>query len=640
MATAIEQNKLSALWLRYRSVIISLFVSLYCLPLSFFAIPGAIIEASWKKALNYCVDKGFTFGTDFIFTYGPLGYLSSRHGQYVGHLAFIAFDAFLLSGFFWFTYKYIADKKWWWLIMLPAMIFLRGSNYSQVLFIIFILFTAINFINNFSSYFELLHCSFAGILLFFIKLNYGLISLMIIAVIAACLLFKNRKTTLIFIASSLLFFCILAFSVHLNIVGYTRYGYLLIKGFDESMSLPVNTTQFPFLWALLLMAIFAGIAAIFLWQLHKRKAISFNGLAGIAVLGMACYLFYRNAFTRADYWHWCDLFAVFPLFITGSLVVCGFGNSLIARGIAISALVVAAYGNACRADETGLSSIPDEDITKFIDGFSLKNYFTGVFEDYEEDAPLYGVFPPDKANLIGHATVDVFPYDIQLLYYNKFNYLPRPVPQSYTVYDKVLDSLNAAHFYNTSRPEFVLMQNIGIDDRYPFWDESVTKAALHLNYQYADFLGSDNDSVSLFSLLFLKAKPGVSARPEFKVIKEIMAGMEEVIPITFPENEAIYMTADINYDASGKMKRLVFQPPYLAMTLFFSDGSRKQYRAIRPLLAGPVLINKSVVNSIELKNFMTGALQKNRNITGISFNPVTPGFDQKIRITFLKFSNY
>ncbi len=76
------------------------------------------------------------------------------------------------------------------------------------------------------------------------------------------------------------------------------------------------------------------------------------------------------------------------------------------------------------------------------------------------------------------------------------------------------------------------------------------------------------------------------------------------------------------------------------MTLFFSDGSRMQYRAIRPLLAAPVLINKAVTNSIELKNFMTGTLQQNRNITGISFNPITPGFEQKISLTFLKFSNY
>ncbi len=40
---------------------------------------GTDSDSSWSAVLNYAHQKGWQFGTDIVYTYGPLGYLTSHH---------------------------------------------------------------------------------------------------------------------------------------------------------------------------------------------------------------------------------------------------------------------------------------------------------------------------------------------------------------------------------------------------------------------------------------------------------------------------------------------------------------------------------------------------------------------------------
>ena len=147
------------------------------------------MDSSWKRALNMALKNGLVFGRDFIFTYGPLGFLNTRNNQYLPDILLFLGDVFLFSGFYHFTYKYISGKKGWFFIVLAALILLRGSSYVQNLYIIFVVFAILCVISRSRNYFELAYCAASGILLFFIKINYGFIAVFFLVILGILLLF-------------------------------------------------------------------------------------------------------------------------------------------------------------------------------------------------------------------------------------------------------------------------------------------------------------------------------------------------------------------------------------------------------------------------------------------------------------------
>ncbi|MDR2058321.1 MAG: hypothetical protein LBP83_08620, partial [Dysgonamonadaceae bacterium] len=55
----------------------------------------------------------------------------------------------------------------------------------------------------------------------------------------------------------------------------------------------------------------------------------------------------------------------------------------------------------------------------------------------------YPALPSEFLQQAANKRVDVFPYDIALLYAYDLNWSPRPVFQSYSAYTPVLDQINA-----------------------------------------------------------------------------------------------------------------------------------------------------------------------------------------------------
>lgn len=59
----------------------TIFLLFFCVIYFSLSLPagyaGFNIDASWHESLVMAIDNGFVFGRDFIFNYGPLGYLNT-----------------------------------------------------------------------------------------------------------------------------------------------------------------------------------------------------------------------------------------------------------------------------------------------------------------------------------------------------------------------------------------------------------------------------------------------------------------------------------------------------------------------------------------------------------------------------------
>ena len=396
---------------------------------------------------------------------------------------------------------------------------------------------------------------------------------------------------------------------------------MLYRHYDEAVyyNLPV--------WnPVLLSAIFLTILLFELIIRHciiclKQKMLTLGKIAMITILIMASFLFFRNGFTRADGIHYAEFFAISPFLIIAILFITASDNNKQSKIIAIVAIVISSYNLI-------LPQVVKQSINLRL--LTPVAYFTDVFQEqrlYKSNMLLN----ENENKLLGNSTIDILPDRIALLDNSNLNYAPRPVPQSYTVYTKDLDSINATYFYKQLRPEYVLIKAGHFDNRYDFWNESLTKASLHLNYTCKDNQMQD--------YLLLSSKNN-STYPQFEVQNTRVINLTDTVYINNPDSIVCYMTAKINYTFWGEVYRMLYSAPKLNIIFFLEDGTSQEYQVVCPMLNIPSLISKSITTNNDMKNFFSGCVKKCKNIKAFTLHPRSAGFAIKYTLTFLKFSNY
>ena len=97
---------------KYSDIALSVLLAIYIIPTHLFYFQNYALEGSWKRAINLAVKNHIVFGTQFIFTFGPLGFLSTRNHEYLGNFFIVLGDLFLVTGFYYFLRKYVSRAFW------------------------------------------------------------------------------------------------------------------------------------------------------------------------------------------------------------------------------------------------------------------------------------------------------------------------------------------------------------------------------------------------------------------------------------------------------------------------------------------------------------------------------------------------
>lgn len=623
---------------RNRISILSFIIAIYSFPLHFNRSLPYSLDGGWMAALNLAVKNKLIFGRDFVFNYGPLGYLSTRINTYVSNLPILIADLFLFTGFYYFIYKYVLSQKGWFLLGLVTMLMFRSSVLSQSLFIIFIIYAALNLLNNFRNHFEVLYCAIAGILLFFIKINYGILTIAGLFALTVLMAITNRRMLLYFLPVSILFFLVIIFSTNIAVVEYVQYSIMLAGQYDEAGYWPTKLSNPKYISGVLLQLTIFGLSGWYLVRIWKNREISLNKIVSVGCVAVTSYVLYRNSYTRADAYHYLEYFAAMPFVMLAFIFVLGLQNSLVSKVAVVICICISGYnlliddyrGNAFR---TGY----------YLSYLSPVGYFSEIMNKGTVPSEPIRLMTEEKRKQIGNKTIDIIPWEIELLQYYNMNYKPRPLPQT-CGYSGFADSLNADFFYRTTRPEVVLIQNFPLDNKYATWDESISKISLHLNYHYAGFAGMNGRTElkdDIFeSYLIMESNGPTKAWPQFESLGSRKAKLDDTIAIKYAPDEAIYIKVKFNYNLRGKLRRYLFQPPNMSATLFLDDGSARVFKATLPTLLQPVLINKFAASNADLKNFFTHDLKSCMNVISFVFHPTTFGFERDYEIEFLRLKNY
>jgi hypothetical protein len=644
---------------------------LLLLPSSLVVDAHSGIDPSWQISLELASKNHFIFGKDFSFTYGPWGFLITKlaiaHSKWfilLYEIMVISYTVYLLRHFLKpFHYSFYICTA-----VLLSLFTATGYSCETLVMPIYVLslYLFIKEQNKFAFFMAIV----LSVISFYMKVNYGIV--LIVLLYGTILVAAIMRTAGIIqlLGGILLHICILFLLsgiLNVSLWSYIQFSLQLIDAYNDAMFTYIEVYDIKFITAMIIVCLYP-LGFI----LHRNYYFTdFWALYFYLFNGIFLYLLFKNGFVRAD----GHVFG----FFTGVSVIFGTAYLFAAKDyrmnwaiLFIASLTLSSF--ILIRDHYKTNMLIDKiAINQYCQDILLDVSSKNIIEDHER--PLYKVSPEIVAK-IGKGSVDIMPYEISEIYYYNLNYNPRPVPQSYSVYNEKLDLKSTEKYTSATAPDYVIYDNISINQRHPFWDESITKRTLLTHYYlvhgdssmvrslefdeenylriYPDikdcvakgifksgyehfslFTGRNenrlmNDSSTNVYLLFKKRETPLKQ----KIVKEkeLVIEIGKEYPIEASVNPQ-YLYANIEYNLFGKVKRLFFQPSPIDIILYCEDGTSQRFPALVPIMKTGVLINKKTDTRAESLMFYLDKGKNNKNITKIKF-VANHGYKDTIKVTF------
>jgi hypothetical protein len=210
---------------------------------------------------------------------------------------------------------------------------------------------------------------------------------------------------------------------------------------------------------------------------------------------------------------------------------------------------------------------------------------------------------PRIRRIVGDRTIDTVSGSQAVLIHNGLNYRPRPIITSYAAYTPRLLELNADCYRGQHAPQFVLMNLMPIDGRYPASEDS--GILLELLRSYRPVLNEKG-------FLLLERREVANAAPEPLNARESTFFFGE--EVSLPDEPGLLQTVSFRFRlrGGGKLLSLVFRNPILYLNARLNTGERRRYRLVPGLAAHEFLLNPVIVASGDFVN-----LYKDTNKTRI-----------------------
>ncbi len=441
-----------------------------------FIPPLAGLEWSWNAALYMGLHRGIAFGSDIVFTFGPLGFLN-RPFMWYGTMSAIAFVyqaalIVLLSVSLVWALRRSFNAIVAVIVAYFAVLASLSTDLAPVLAAIWCLIALAPESPAFVTRIVLYGGAVLGAVQTLIVLRSGPV-IWAMAVIVLLAREGRRRTLPVFAGCAAGTFLVLWFALGqgLSALGdYVSNGLQIVSGYSEAMGGQCAgcwgvdpSSSSSYLPAILVLGA-ALIAVAALTSAPGRR------LAGAAVMALIAFVAYKEAVVRADFGHTPTFFAM----AVGVGAGLAFGRRRVLGLAAVAGLAVL--------------SIASQPVAVTLNPFShldtARAQFSLLFHPGRRDAitaadrrallATYGLDAETLALLRGH-TVHVDPWNTAVVWAYGLNWRSPPVFQDYSAYTAPLDRLNADFLRSSRGPERILRENItakggDVDGRWLGWD--------------------------------------------------------------------------------------------------------------------------------------------------------------------------
>jgi hypothetical protein len=586
-------------------------------------MPTAGLDGSWPYALNEAIARGYVFGQDVIFTFGPLASVYSR-------LYSPATDTIMMVGSAIYAGGICA--------MLGLAAYPRRELVALAVPIIVVLCPLIDpifIVLPFSLLWNIVRVGLPSNSGFHLKPSVPVILALTLATIAvgiepiikasfagvtltvgllafAALLLKNWRTAV-------------AFSVLLGlslISAWTLSGQPLralplffaaeapiISGYTDAMSISAG---------LLAPVAYLALSAVILlsayYDFNKENAVS----RWVIVAGLAwtLYVGFKAGFVRQD---------VHALISAGVLLllcylVCTTSRRRVALAVGIMVIgvwcIIAVTALPFPAEKVPqIAQLVDGIITRIIRPGWLRQVYTATIEQIKLHDPLPRV----------EGTVDIYPTDVSAIFANNLRWSGRPVFQSYSAYTPELQARNVAHLTGAAAPDTVFFTFSPIDERLPTADDSESLLKLISTYRITAFASP---------YVRMDRAPGANnAQLRERETRSLVVGWNQDIPVT--DAMPLWIKIDARPSVLGHLIQSAFKLPQLEIDLTLADGSIAHHRFIASIGRSGFIISPYLIAPVDLVNLAAGlsSVRRIKSFKLVTHSPIFWKSDVDVRLT-------
>ena len=544
------------------------------------------LDSSWIYAFNNLNSLNLTCGKNLFFTYGPLGMLLNPIGNHILLSIFFTLIIYFIDCFILISqFKKTKNNACIYLIVFLSLIYNINSPSTFIIFSLCVL--SLGSIYSKHNYIFFIILCFLSSLLFLIKFDLAIVSLLMITAIflgiaISHVFFPTKQTScdniyakpeisvikIFLIFLSLPFLCIVEYLIYnpsLNdCLNYYKYMLILSSEYSSAM---VN--GFP---DLIILEIFPAALFLFSLQLVSLYFKNINFIYWVLVIPVL--YVYKASVVRCDYGHYCNtpntLRIIYILSLLSILPILSSKIRFLFSLIHSPQLLTPKIQKIIR---------------KFSNIFSIMItllFFLNFNQSMAYNHEIFGKFqvsmylPSEIQTLIENNTVTVYPWDILWNETADINYQGFPSLQSYVAYIPDLDKKNKDFFIDENAPTFILFENQTIDNRLIAWEAPQTFMAINSNYFFTGKTASFK-----YRKIFLLEKKKECTQYEYISESAFTSSIFETIMI--PESE---YTKTINFQIKPsilyKIKGLFFRNEPLYATITYANGEEYLYRMILP----------------------------------------------------------
>lgn len=576
-------------------------------------MPSLGLDSAWQMALGRFFADGRQFGTEVVFTYGPLGwtmgnmYWGGQWGALVAwHAAFSLAVAALLT---WNAFRLPSLRRLVFLLFFIGL-GLKHEDIQQQIALALCGFELIRRADRPWRRDSLVFLALLAVLSLVKFTNFVLATALVGLASARPLLRREWRAALpapAWFAGMLLGGWLLCGQNPFNLPAYLLNSWEISSGYQDAMG-----------WSCPSLQLYHGlaVAAILVTYLTVNALTDRDRSRGLVLsAGAAAYLFlnWKHAFIRADGHQLVFYFAVLALVVGAprlldddprarwfkqSLLILAAGLSLRGAELATPGLTRSALGT--------LKERMQRHVELAFQPGTLRAKYEQTLATVRQQVPL-----PLTHQVVGDRSLDIIGFEQDVVTVNQFNHTPRPVFQSYSAYTPRLARLNRDFYESAQAPEFVLFKLQTIDGRLESMDDSLVIDLLPQRYRY---LFTERG----FTLWQRKPVPDAPlAIPS--PVRTVTARLGETISLADLRDHRVWVRIEYRLNLLGRLRRLLFKPPVVRLLATEESGAIANLRLPGPVGETGFLINPLIRDTSEFLRAANG--EPGRPVTSFAVEP-------------------
>lgn len=570
------------------------FLALVSLGFNLPEFPDTGLDPAWRMVLGRMFAEGRQFGTEVVFTYGPLGFIMGNTywgGQWysllVGQLVIALTFAVVL---FWHAHQLQGYRR----IFFLGFFYLLGLTYQDAAHQIVIVMAGLALVRRaekswrWSSLVWVLLLAGLSLIKF---TNLTLAAGLVVLAGAAGLRRGWTPRALIVPGVYLVAFLVgwVACGQHLaTLLGYLRSSWAISQGYQDAMGFSCPPTQL-YLGLTTLGLVVAYAALVWFTAVDRIRSATL-----VLGLGMFIHLNWKHGFIRPDGHQIGFYFAALTVAVAGSLLLddaSGWSRAKRAVQIAIGLLALVAMEQplpgVVRGALGGAQAKLDRAVLFALGHSRTRELYDRRLQSQREKSAL-----THTKVIVKDASIDVLGFEQGVALFNGFNYQPRPVFQGYSAYTPYLSRLNRDYLASPRAPRYVLLKVQTLDGRLETMDDPEVLQILMQRYTY---LLTENG----FTLWQLDEAPYDPVIQGPQPIRNTVLKLGETLDLADLKDQQVWVHIEYRLNWLGQLRRFFFRPPAAELRVTDHDGNVAHYNLPQPIGRTGFIINPLVNNLLD-----------------------------------------